>query len=148
MGRGGRAAVTAPVRKGFGSTVLAQVIPFELNGSSTPRYHRLGYCLDIVLPAAVAQCVERPAAAPRPSDEHIVTAPADIKRLLAKCLLVEDNLFIAIDAEDLLRSLGAEMWWSQIQSPMRLLFLQHKLSVSRFWTLVSARRTVCPWPAT
>jgi two-component sensor histidine kinase/CheY-like chemotaxis protein len=103
----GGPAVTAPVRKGFGSTVLAQVIPFELNGSSTPRYHRLGYCLDIILPAAVAQCVERPAAAPSP-DESTVATPADIKRLLGRCLLVEDNLFIAIDAEDLLRSLGAE----------------------------------------
>jgi CheY-like chemotaxis protein len=27
---------------------------------------------------------------------------------LSKCLRVEDNLFIAIDAEDLLRSLGAK----------------------------------------
>ena len=104
----GGPAVTAPIRKGFGSTVLAQVIPFELNGSSTPRYRRLGYCLDMVLPAAVAQCVERPAVAPQPSDESTVAAPADVKRLLGKCLLVEDNLFIAIDAEDLLRSLGAE----------------------------------------
>ena len=38
----------------------------------------------------------------------IAAAFADIKRLLSNCLLVEDNLFIAIDAEDLLRSLGAE----------------------------------------
>ena len=84
------------------------MIPFELNGSSTPRYHRLGYCLDVVLPAAVAKCVERPEAALQPADKSIVAAPADIKRLLHRCLLVEDNLFIAIDAEDLLRSLGAE----------------------------------------
>jgi light-regulated signal transduction histidine kinase (bacteriophytochrome)/ActR/RegA family two-component response regulator len=104
----GGPAVIAPIRKGFGSTVLAQVIPFELNGSSTPRYHRLGYCLDVVLPAAVAKCVERPEAALQPADKSIVAAPADVKRLLHRCLLVEDNLFIAIDAEDLLRSLGAE----------------------------------------
>jgi light-regulated signal transduction histidine kinase (bacteriophytochrome)/CheY-like chemotaxis protein len=104
----GGPAVSAPLRKGFGSTVLAQVIPFELNGSSTPRYLRLGYCFDIVLPAAAAQCVEGPGPAPQPSDEDIAAGPADVKRLLSKCLLVEDNLFIAIDAEDLLRSLGAE----------------------------------------
>jgi two-component sensor histidine kinase len=100
--------VTAPLRKGFGSTVLTQVIPFELNGSSSPRYLTLGYCLDIVLPAAVARCVEGPAVASQPADESIAAAPADIKRLLRECLLVEDNLFIAIDAEDLLRSVGAE----------------------------------------
>jgi light-regulated signal transduction histidine kinase (bacteriophytochrome) len=100
--------VTAPLRKGFGSTVLTQVIPFELNGSSSQRYLTLGYCLDIVLPAAVARCVEGLVVASQPADESTAAAPADIKRLLSNCLLVEDNLFIAIDAEDLLRSVGAE----------------------------------------
>ena len=46
--------VTAPLRKGFKLTVLTQVIPFELNGSSSPRYLTLGYRLDIVLPAGRA----------------------------------------------------------------------------------------------
>ena len=104
----GGPSVAAPVRKGFGSTVLAQVIPFELHGSSTPRYLTIGYCFDIALPAAVARCIERPSAAQSPAVESVGATPADVKRLLAKCLLVEDNLFIAIDAEDLLRSLGAE----------------------------------------
>jgi len=31
----------------------------------------------------------------------------DLTTILGKCLLVEDNLFIAIDAEDMLHSLGA-----------------------------------------
>jgi light-regulated signal transduction histidine kinase (bacteriophytochrome) len=97
-----------PTRKGFGSTVLAQVVPFELRGSSSPRYLAHGYCFDIVLPAAVARCMERlPAVSPPPA-AGVDATPADVKRLLNKCLLVEDNLFIAIDAEDLLRSLGAE----------------------------------------
>jgi CheY-like chemotaxis protein len=100
--------VSAPVRKGFGSTVLAQVIPFELNGISTPRFLPGGYCLDIILPAAVATCVKvEPQPALR-SEDGIFIAPADMKELLNRCLLVEDNLFIAIDAEDLLRALGAE----------------------------------------
>jgi len=43
----GGPAVTAPIRKGFGSTVLAQVIPFELNGNTMARYHTLGYCLTL-----------------------------------------------------------------------------------------------------
>lgn len=45
---------------------------------------------------------------PQPSEENNAAGPADVKRLLSKCLRVEDNLFIAIDAEDLLRSLGAK----------------------------------------
>jgi two-component sensor histidine kinase len=71
--------VTAPLRKGFGSTVLTQVIPFELNGSSSPRYLTLGYCLDIVLPAAVARCVEGPGVTSQPADESIAATAADIK---------------------------------------------------------------------
>jgi light-regulated signal transduction histidine kinase (bacteriophytochrome) len=104
----GGPSVTAPIRKGFGSTVLGQVIPFELNGSSQPQYLTLGYRLDIVLPAAVAQCVDGPTSAAPSLGESIGATDADVKRLLKRCLLVEDNLFIAIDAEDLLRSLGAE----------------------------------------
>jgi hypothetical protein len=67
----GGPAVIAPIRKGFGSTVLGEVIPFELNGSSSPRYLPLGHCLDIVLPAAVAQCVEGPASVQPAPDESI-----------------------------------------------------------------------------
>ncbi|MDB5503610.1 MAG: two-component system sensor histidine kinase/response regulator [Tardiphaga sp.] len=100
--------VSAPQRKGFGSTVLGQVIPFELNGMSTPRYLPGGYCLDIILPAAAATCAEPEPQTSFPDEESNAPAPADIARLLTTCLLVEDNLFIAVDAEDLLRALGAK----------------------------------------
>jgi CheY-like chemotaxis protein len=86
---------------------LGQVIPFELNGISTPRYLPGGYCLDIILPAAAATCAEPEPQTSSPDEAGNAPAPADIERLLTKCLLVEDNLFIAIDAEDLLRVLGA-----------------------------------------
>jgi light-regulated signal transduction histidine kinase (bacteriophytochrome) len=100
--------VSAPVRKGFGSTVLAQVIPFELNGISTPRFLPGGYCLDIILPSAVAHCAEaEPLVETYPENGNAIV-PADVGSLLSKCLLVEDNLFIAIDAEDLLRAIGAQ----------------------------------------
>jgi light-regulated signal transduction histidine kinase (bacteriophytochrome)/CheY-like chemotaxis protein len=101
--------VSAPVRRGFGSTILEQIIPFELNGSSTPRFLRDGYCLDMVLPAAVAYCViaddKKKTVGARDTN-----GPVDqgrLEPLLRSCLLVEDNLFIAIDAEDMLHALGA-----------------------------------------
>jgi light-regulated signal transduction histidine kinase (bacteriophytochrome) len=103
-------AVSAPLRRGFGSTILEQIIPFELNGSSSPRFLPEGYCLDLVLPAAIAHCV---LAADETDDmksavEASGANPADLTALLHSCLLVEDNLFIAIDAEDMLQALGAQ----------------------------------------
>lgn len=107
----GGPAVSAPLRRGFGSTILEQIIPFELNGSSSPHFLPEGYCLDLVLPASIAHCV-------LPGDEKTKTnassqnAPvnhAALAPLLHACLLVEDNLFIAIDAEDMLHGLGAGM---------------------------------------
>jgi light-regulated signal transduction histidine kinase (bacteriophytochrome)/CheY-like chemotaxis protein len=101
--------VSAPTRRGFGSTILEQVIPFELNGSSLSQYLRVGYRQEIVLPAAVAHCIEAPQTGAR---EQFRDASAvdqiELRELLDKCLLVEDNLFIAIDAEDMLHSLGAD----------------------------------------
>ena len=106
----GGPAVSAPLRRGFGSTILEQIIPFELNGSSHPQFLTEGYCLDLVLPAAIAQCVF---ASPEHADTKAVGGSpgvdqADFCSLLHTCLLVEDNLFIAIDAEDMLEALGAE----------------------------------------
>jgi len=105
----GGPAVSAPLRRGFGSTILEQIIPFELNGSSSPRFLPEGYCLDLVLPATVAQCIlaeeqkiKTAAYSPNVLVDNEVFAP-----LLHTCLLVEDNLFIAIDAEDMLHALGA-----------------------------------------
>jgi CheY-like chemotaxis protein len=100
--------VVAPTRRGFGSTILEQVIPFELNGSSSSQYLPLGYRFDLVLPAAVAQCVGAPQTAPgEPPREPGATDQVELLNILSTCLLVEDNLFIAIDAEDMLMSLGA-----------------------------------------
>lgn len=100
--------VSVPIRRGFGSTILEQVIPFELNGSSLPRYLPRGYCLDIVVPAAVAQLstADRVSKTEGNKDEAAVDV-SQLPELLSRCLVVEDNLFIAIDAEDLLRALGA-----------------------------------------
>ena len=108
----GGPAVSAPLRRGFGSTILEQIIPFELNGSSRPRFLLSGYCLDLVLPADVAHCVMSEVEKVKASGtthqdvllDHEAFAP-----LLGTCLLVEDNLFIAIDAEDMLHALGASI---------------------------------------
>jgi len=101
--------VSAPLRRGFGSTILEQIIPFELNGSSSPRFLPEGYCLDLVLPATIAHCVlgEDEKTKASATNKNVPVDHAALVPLLHTCLLVEDNLFIAIDAEDMLHALGA-----------------------------------------
>jgi len=111
----GGPSVLPPTRRGFGSTILEQAIPFEVNGRSTFRYLPAGFCIDVTLPAAVAAIaaadaspVQAPAdVAARTEDPFDGFDKAGIATLLSTSLIVEDNLFIAIDAEDLLRKLGA-----------------------------------------
>jgi light-regulated signal transduction histidine kinase (bacteriophytochrome)/CheY-like chemotaxis protein len=100
--------VAVPERRGFGSTILAEVIPFEVDGISTPEFAPSGFTLAIELPAATAECVS--AAAPTSDASGVMGDMPDssmLARLLAVSLIVEDNLFIALDVEDMLRKLGA-----------------------------------------
>ena len=100
--------VAAPERRGFGYTILTEVIPYEVDGISTPEFSPSGFALTIKLPAAMAECV---AAVAPPSDAsgelEGISDSGMLTRLLAVSLVVEDNLFIAVDVEDMLRKLGA-----------------------------------------
>jgi CheY-like chemotaxis protein len=101
--------VVQPTRRGFGTTILEQAIPFEVNGQSTPRFLPNGFVLEMVLPAPVANIVPSGVF----TDARVVERAQNrgdekaLEILLHTTLVVEDNLFIAIDAEDLLRKLGA-----------------------------------------
>lgn len=101
--------VTPPTRRGFGSTILEHIIPFDVNGVSSPQYLPSGFRIDMTLPARVAQCskVDASEATSRNENSESVAGEADLAALLDECLVVEDNLFIAVDAEDMLRKLGA-----------------------------------------
>jgi light-regulated signal transduction histidine kinase (bacteriophytochrome) len=101
--------VAKPTRRGFGSTLIEQLIPFEMNGLSKPQFHASGFVLDVLLPASMAEA--RPTVID--GDQLLEAALTDIESasvatLLHSCLVVEDNLFIALDVEDMLRSLGGE----------------------------------------
>ncbi len=93
--------VRAPTRQGFGTTIIDQVIPFELNGESRVDYLPSGVQAILKLPAALAHRIEPRAAAPvRPPGGRAAVVKGEV-------LLLEDNLFIAIDAEEMLLKLGA-----------------------------------------
>jgi light-regulated signal transduction histidine kinase (bacteriophytochrome)/CheY-like chemotaxis protein len=107
--------VLPPTRRGFGSTIIEQAIPFELGGTSIPRYTPTGFSLEMVLPAASATLDSSlptdPARAAETVPDQAGERPAapSLDALLETTLIVEDNLFIAIDAEDILRKAGADM---------------------------------------
>jgi light-regulated signal transduction histidine kinase (bacteriophytochrome)/CheY-like chemotaxis protein len=97
-----------PTRRGFGSTLIEQLIPFEMNGMSKPQFLSGGFELDVLLPAAMAEAVQ--SATVSGSEHEVALTTIEEKALadlLRMCLVVEDNLFIALDAEDMLESIGA-----------------------------------------
>lgn len=103
----GGPAVVAPSRRGFGSTVIERSIPYDLDGRAEIAYRLAGveahFCIPSahivsVLPDVVGAERAKPAAAP---------APELLKG--RNVLLVEDNMIIAMDGEDALCDLGAEV---------------------------------------
>lgn len=103
--------VKAPERKGFGSTIIARSVPYDLGGEASIDYAPLGVEAHFRIPArhVTDAPADRPAPvrAQRPVYGHAAPAP---RRVLAgeSLLLVEDSLIIAMDAEDVAERLGAE----------------------------------------
>ncbi|MBB5698434.1 HWE histidine kinase domain-containing protein [Sphingomonas yantingensis] len=108
--RGGP-AVQAPTRQGFGTTIIQRSVPYDLGGRAAIRYALAGLEADFVIPArhvslgreADAVQLAAPVADPRDT-----ASPREASTIAGVALLVEDSLIIAMDAEDILISLGAE----------------------------------------
>jgi light-regulated signal transduction histidine kinase (bacteriophytochrome)/CheY-like chemotaxis protein len=106
----GGPVVSVPTRRGFGSVIIERVVPFDLQGTAIVSYLPAGLEAEFVIP-------ERHIASADESDHGIPSAtptltsgePQMDTRPLAgfNVLLLEDNLIVALEAEDLLRSLGA-----------------------------------------
>lgn len=99
----GGPAVMPPTRRGFGTTLIERSIPYELKGEADIRYELTGVRGHFVVPARyVRDAPTAPAPVPRES-VHSLEAAA----LSGAVLLVEDNMIIALEAEDILATLGA-----------------------------------------
>jgi PleD family two-component response regulator len=94
-----------PTRTGFGSTLVARILPFDLGGEAQVDYEPGGVKARLVVPARHLQ----PAADTTELQTRIKTQPTARPTLAGRrVLLVEDQILIALDAESCLRSLGAE----------------------------------------
>ncbi|MBX5203645.1 HWE histidine kinase domain-containing protein [Rhizobium sp. NZLR1] len=103
--------VVEPKRHGFGSTIIRRSVPYDLSGKAEVRYVKDGVEADFCIPAryVVKATSERLDSAPDGAADR-KTIPDDHQPLSGlKVLLVENNLIIAMDGEDILRRLGADV---------------------------------------
>lgn len=101
----GGPVVVAPTRRGFGSTIIEQSVPFDLGGDATIEYRLEGFHARFVIPArhVAGQAPDAGASETLQPKPVAVATPLKGKRVL----LVEDSMIIALDAEDVLKDLGA-----------------------------------------
>ncbi|WP_395622384.1 HWE histidine kinase domain-containing protein [Sphingomonas daechungensis] len=104
--------VVEPTRKGFGSTIIQHSVSYDLGGSAEIQFPPEGFRARFVIPAKHVvkpdENGETRVRAPRP-DIAITSTDFDPQLISGKSvLLVEDSLIIALDAEDVLRRLGAK----------------------------------------
>jgi light-regulated signal transduction histidine kinase (bacteriophytochrome)/CheY-like chemotaxis protein len=117
--------VTPPTRRGFGSTILERSIPHELGGTVSIEYLPAGVVARVALPAqhlvdgnASTKMSEtpftttaKPSSAAQFATAETSSEPDPDNRPDARpqftALVVEDNMLIAMDAEEALHELGA-----------------------------------------
>ena len=100
----GGPAVTAPTRRGFGSTIIERAIPFDLGGKADIGYPVTGLHARFTVPARhLAGLAKTAAPSASVGAETMNAQPLEGRNVL----LVEDSMIIAMDAEDALRENGA-----------------------------------------
>lgn len=110
--------VQPPKSRGFGSTIIERSIPFELKGEADLRFKLSGVEADFLIPARYVEPVQQktsPDASSEMLDEGSGGSdgaspfkPGADTLLPEHVLVVEDNMIIALEAEDNLKSLGAK----------------------------------------
>ncbi len=96
--------VQAPKRRGFGSTIIEKSIPHELRGKSEINYKLTGLVAKFSLPMDYVSINES-------TPQLTESATLDEKtmdNIPQNVLIVEDNLIIALDAEEHFKNLGAQ----------------------------------------
>ena len=103
---GGPPITSQPTRTGFGTTIIERSIPYELGGKASLRYEMSGVEARFVIPE---EYVTLPSGAE--STKPKAPVPEEVsqeKSGLSGCVLVlEDNIIIAMDAEQMLTQMGA-----------------------------------------
>lgn len=100
--------VKAPMRRGFGSTIIERSVPFELGGKAEVSFPMTGVRARFLVPSSHIEKF----VAGREQDEDNEAAPVVPESVASAvegtALLVEDNMIIAMDGERFLSELGAK----------------------------------------
>jgi len=98
--------VRPPTRHGFGTVLLSRSIPFDLGGWSEIDYTPGGVVARLGIPGQfVTESLQR-LSSPQPATASVDSSSLNIAN--AAILLVEDQLVIALDAEEMLGAIGAK----------------------------------------
>ncbi|MEQ8656958.1 MAG: HWE histidine kinase domain-containing protein [Hyphomicrobiales bacterium] len=97
--------VKAPKRRGFGSTIIERSVPYELQGEASIEYALTGVRAHFLVPGRYVS--EDTSPLPRAPVE-VIDPTVDAASFEGHALLVEDNVVIAMEAEDMLLNLGFE----------------------------------------
>lgn len=141
--------VKPPTRSGFGSVIIERTIPFDLHGTAAVRYPIAGFEADLFIPArhlvaSTGQDGHRgPAIQATVAPASAVPTTQPLKGL--RVLVLEDNMIVALTAENLLEDLGAVCVWpaSHVEGARR--YWTAKSSISRCWTSIWARKRASDW---
>lgn len=97
--------VAAPTRKGFGSNLIEKTVSHDLGGEISMDFAKEGLRASFTLPAIHLHEVAMPVPPASSGESYAEELPIGGLRVL----LVEDQSLIAMDTEELLRALGAEV---------------------------------------
>jgi ActR/RegA family two-component response regulator len=102
--------VQPPTRKGFGSTIITRAIPYDLRGEAEMNFKLAGVEAKFRIPARFVAAPEEVVGAmsEQTSSNDNSEAPSLASNLPDNVLIVEDNMIIALDAEDSLVELGVK----------------------------------------
>lgn len=103
--------VRGPKRRGFGTTIIQHSVPYDLGGTADLSFDKDGLKARFTIPAKHIAVDSAPLRnSPKILFDKPDERPAEVDSTLLAgkhVLLIEDSLVIALDAEDLLRMLGA-----------------------------------------
>lgn len=101
--------VNIPTRRGFGSTIIERTIPHELGGVAEVDYAPAGLHATFIIPGGHIAAFNTP----MPSQQDAALTSPNVRSTAPElfsgtAMIVEDNVIIAMEAEDVLRDLGFE----------------------------------------
>lgn len=96
--------VQPPQRRGFGSTIIERSIPFDLQGEAQVDFAVTGLRAQFLIPGHFVDEVDKPDLEADREEAVVPALPA--AAVSGHALLLEDNVIIALDAEDMVRKLG------------------------------------------